>query len=110
MFFKGAPLSFKDDNGKTETITVVNGTKEKRLPCILRADSASYRWYKNGQIIYSNGVKYRIKKQRYLKIKNIRFSDQGDYVCVVSNAEDEVNKTIHLIVTGRSKIIVYLNG
>ena len=106
MFFKGAPLSFKGDNGKTETITVVNGTKEKRLSCILRTDSASYRWYKNGQIIYSNGVKYRIKKQSYLKIKNIRFSDQGDYVCVVSNAEDEVNKTIHLIVTGRSKIIV----
>ena len=71
MFFKGAPLSFKGDNGKTETITVVNGTKEKRLPCKLRADSASYRWYKNGQIIYSNGVKYRIKKQSYLKIKNI---------------------------------------
>ena len=110
MFFKGAPPSFKDDNGKTETITVVNGTKEKRLTCILRTDSANYRWYKNGKIINNSRVKYRIKKQTYLKIKNIRFSDQGDYVCVVSNAEGKVNKTIHLIVTGRSKIIVYLNG
>ena len=101
MFVKGAAPSFKGDNGKTEKIEVVNGTKEKRLPCKLTTDSANFTWFKNGHRI-TESEKYRIKKQRHLKIKDVGFGDQGVYVCQVSNAQGSVNKTIYLIVTGRS--------
>ena len=101
MFVEGAAPSFKGDNGKTEKIEVVNGTKEKRLPCKLTTDSANFTWFKNGHRI-RDSAKHRIKIQRHLKIKDVGFGDQGVYVCQVSNTQGSVNKTIYLIVTGRS--------
>lgn len=103
MFVKGAAPYFRGDDGKTEKIEVVNGTKEKRLPCKLTTDLANFTWFKNGHRIQDSAkIKYSIKDTRHLKIKDVGFGDQGVYVCQVSNAEGSVNKTIYLIVTGRS--------
>lgn len=101
----GAP-SFKGDDGKTEILEVEKGTVEKRLLCAVRPDWPGYRWFKNGRIIEvrANRKKYRIKKYRYLKIKNIMLSDEGIYVCQSYNSEENyVNKTVYLnVVAGRS--------
>ncbi len=95
IFIKGDAPYFKGDDGKDERIEIKNGTTALRLRCSVVANTAKYRWFKNGRPI-TNSPKYRIKKFKYMKIKNIRYRDQGVYICQASNAEGSVKKTVYL--------------
>lgn len=68
---------------------------EKRLRCTVVANTGKYRWLKDGRLI-KKSPKYGIKKFKYLKIRNIRHSDQGVYLCQAYNVEGNVNKTVYL--------------
>ena len=95
IFIKGDAPYFKGVDGKVESIETKNGTAALRLRCLVVANTGKYRWFKDGRPI-TNTPKYRIKKFRYMKIKNIRYRDQGVYVCKAINAEGSVNKTVYL--------------
>ena len=80
---------------------VKNGTLEQRLPCTVKVDSAKYAWYKDGILIKNKKDKYVIKNKKYLKVKDVRVSDKGFYVCNASNSQGQVNKTFYLdVATG----------
>ncbi|XP_046849915.1 fibroblast growth factor receptor 4-like [Xenia sp. Carnegie-2017] len=88
---------FTAGNGSPENKKVKNGSKEERLRCSIEATSADYKWFKNDVPIKS-GRKYRIKPFKYLKIKNVRFQDQGQYRCEATNDDGHVEKIINLTV------------
>lgn len=94
---------FKPGKGESENDKVENGTAEYRLKCVVEATAGEYRWYKDNRLL-KNNAKYRMKKFRYLKIKDVNFSDQGLYTCVASNVEGNVSKTVYLSVQGKGMI------
>ncbi|XP_028403298.1 fibroblast growth factor receptor 4-like isoform X3 [Dendronephthya gigantea] len=89
------PPSFQSD---VSNATVVLGESEVRLPCRVIADvNTEYWWTKGGKRI-TKRKRYRIKKFRYLRIKNVENSDAGEYVCRAKNNGGEIQQTITLIV------------
>ncbi|CAB3977038.1 fibroblast growth factor receptor 4-like, partial [Paramuricea clavata] len=81
-------------------VTAAFGT-QVRLPCRVTDPSkiARYWWTRNGNQI-KKSRKYRPKKFRYLRIKNVDGSDAGDYVCWAMNAGGKIQQTITLNVEG----------
>ncbi|XP_028403293.1 fibroblast growth factor receptor 4-like [Dendronephthya gigantea] len=90
-----APPFFQSD---VSNATVVLGESEVKLSCRVIADvNTQYWWTKGGKRI-TKRKRYRIKKFRYLRIKNVKNSDAGEYVCRAKNNGGEIQQTITLIV------------
>ena len=77
-----------------------------RLSCLVKANTAEIRWFKDGKLIVES-QKYMIKKFRYLRIKDIEKSDQGVYICNASNSEGYVTKIVHLnVIPGMCRYMI----
>ena len=83
-----------------------NGTGEIRLKCIVETDTGHYRWSRGGKELFDND-KYRVKKFRYLKIRNLVFADEGRYKCEAWNTDGNISTIFNVNVEGRGSIIVF---
>lgn len=99
--YAGVVPSFKYINASEEQYySAKNGTNEIRLKCIVEADTGHYRWSRDGKELFESG-KYRVKKFRYLKIRNLVFADSGRYKCEAWNADGNIRAIFNVDVEGR---------
>jgi hypothetical protein len=84
-------------------VTAAVGAEVRLLCRVVTAPSQTtrYWWTKNSNRIRKSS-KYRPKKFRYLRIKNVDRSDAGDYVCWAKNAGGKIQQTITLNVEGKN--------
>ena len=87
------------------------GDKEVRLECQVDAPNrreTQYYWLKNNQTIDRSTPKYNTKFFRYLKVKDIKQSDEGEYTCVAFNDAGKIQRRMHLFVKGNINMHVNL--
>ncbi|KAK3740391.1 hypothetical protein QZH41_003532 [Actinostola sp. cb2023] len=95
---------------KPNNFTLVAIGRPVRLQCQISTvsqDFTTYKWYKNGAPLhFENNNRLRVKRMRYLKIKNTKKTDNGKYTCVAKNACGSVNVTMKLVVGTPPQLIV----
>ena len=76
-------------------VTLLVGDKARLLCGVNGPSNTKYWWEKNG-IRIRNSKKYRTKRFRFLRIKNVNKSDAGDYVCWASYRGGKIHQTTTL--------------
>ncbi|XP_046850988.1 fibroblast growth factor receptor 4-like isoform X2 [Xenia sp. Carnegie-2017] len=108
LFFVSLTMVINSANSKklpsfTTNITKVeveNESRKGKILCnVLSVEDNDYWFTREGKRI-TNSKKYRYKKNRYLRIKKITWTDAGEYVCWARNKAGEVSRIINVVVVG----------
>lgn len=81
------------------------------LPCKVSVQSEAPRkkvlfwWSKQNSTVW-NWPRYRVKANKCLRIRNVQFSDQGDYMCYAQNSFGKSLALRRLIVIGDSNQVI----
>ena len=84
-------------------VTLLVGAKARLLCGVNGPSKTDYWWEKNGIRIHKS-EKYRPKRFRYLRIKNVDKSDAGNYVCWASYRGSKIHQITTLNVRGENKV------
>ena len=80
------------------------------FPCIPENNSSQITWSRvsrSGDLMNTSDGHIVVYPDRMV-ISNVRFSDNGTYVCNVSNRADFAYILVHLIVLGKSQISCHM--